>query len=263
MDLGLTGKVAMVAGASRGLGFAVAKVLAFEGAKVSMVARVPETINAAGTRIEEQTGASVLTVAADLRSGPAIEYWRDATLDRFGGVDLLFTNSGGPPPGGFSSFDDQAWQDAFELIVLSAIRMVRATVPSMRARGGGSIVVSTSSAVKEPIPNLALSNVMRGSVAALAKTLALEFAADGIRINHAIPGRIDTDRLRELDGSNAQRAGISVAEQRDRILKAIPLGRYGTADEYARAVAFLLSEAAAYISGATLQIDGGMIRTVF
>ena len=204
----------------------------------------------------------MLAVAADVRSAAAIESWRDATMGRFGGVDLLFTNSGGPPAGTFWDFDDRAWQDSFELIILGAIRMVRAVVPAMRSRGGGSIVLSTSSSVKEPIPNLTLSNVTRASVAALAKTLALEFGRDGVRVNHAIPGRIDTDRVRELDEINAKRAGISAAEQKDRVVHAIPLGRYGVTEEYARAVAFLLSDAAAYITGATLQVDGGIIRSV-
>ena len=125
--------------------------------------------------------------------------WYDRTAKEFGGVDLLFVNAGGPPAGSALSFDDDAWKNAFELLVLSAVRMVRLAVPSMKTRGGGAIVVSTSSAVKEPIPNLALSNVVRSSVAALSKTLANELAGDRIRVNHLLPGRIDTDRVRELD----------------------------------------------------------------
>ena len=183
-------------------------------------------------------------------------------MSGFGGIDLLFANSGGPPAGGFSSFDDKAWQDAFELLVMSVIRMVRVVLPSMRSRGSGSIVFSTSSSVKEPIPNLTLSNVARASVAALAKTLAREFAQDGIRVNIAIPGRIDTERIKQLDKINADRLGISLDQQQTNSIANIPLGRYGATDEYARAVCFLLSDAAAYITGANLQIDGGMIRSI-
>ena len=160
------------------------------------------------------------------------------------------------------SFDDAAWQSAFELLVLSAVRMVRLAVPSMKSRGGGAIVVSTSTSVKEPIPNLALSNVIRAGVSALSKTLAAELAADGIRVNHLLPGRIDTDRIRELDAGRAQILQISPEEQKANQAKQIPLGRYGKPDEYANEAIFLFSGAARYITGASIQGDGGMVRAV-
>jgi len=260
MDLHLKGKVAMVGGASKGLGFAVARALALEGAQVSIAARAPDAIAAAGDKIRKESGTAVLAHAADLSDGEAIAAWHEATVAEFGGVDLLFTNTGGPPAGAALTFDDNAWRSGFELLVLSAIRAVRLVVPSMQARGGGAILMGTSSSVKEPIPNLALSNVLRASVAALAKTLALELASSRIRVNNLIPGRIETDRLRQLDEISAKRAGISPDEQQKRAAATIPLGRYGQPDEFGRAAAFLLSDAAAYITGASVQVDGGLIR---
>jgi 3-oxoacyl-[acyl-carrier protein] reductase len=242
MDLGIEGKVAMVAAASQGLGFAIAEALAAEGARVSIAARKAGTIGAAAVRITERTGAQV--------------------LGRFGGVDMLVTNSGGPPAGPASGFDDAAWQNAFELLVMSAVRTVRIVLPSMEARGGGSILMLTSSSVKNPIPNLGLSNVIRPAVSALVKTLADEFAPKKIRVNQLLPGRIATERLTYLDDANAKRAGITLEEQRKLSMGAIPMGRYGTPEEFARAAVFLLSGAAGYITGATLQVDGGAMRSI-
>ena len=261
MDLGLKGKVAMVAGASRGLGYAVAHALASEGVKVSLGSREADKIKAAATRISGETYSDTLPVTLDVRSAVSITEWHAKTIEKFGGVDLLFVNAGGPPAGTALSFDDSAWTGAFELLMLSAIRMIRLAVPSMKPRGGGAIVVSTSSSVKEPIPNLALSNTIRASVAALSKTLANELAADGIRVNHLLPGRIDTDRVRELDTLRATSSGTSVASVKESHAKSIPLGRYGSADEYGAAAVFLFSHAARYITGASLQVDGGLIKS--
>ena len=262
MDLGLSGKIAMVAGASKGLGYAVARVLALEGAQVSIASRDASAIQSARAQIEQESSRRVHACVADVRSAAAIVQWRDETVQQYGGVDLLFANSGGPAAGGFLAFDDQAWQGTVDLLLLSAVRMARAVIPLMKQRGGGSIVFSTSSSVKEPIENLTLSNVVRASIPALAKTLAREFAADHIRVNNIIPGRIDTDRVRELDTINAQKKNVTPDAQRATMAAAIPLGRYGSAEEYARAAVFLLSPAASYITGATLQVDGGVIRSV-
>ncbi|MGH9373469.1 MAG: SDR family oxidoreductase [Vicinamibacterales bacterium] len=258
MDLGLTGKVAMVAGASRGLGFAVAEALAREGARVSMASRDECAIQEAARRI----GGDVLAVPVNVISVDAIQRWTTDTQRTFGGVDLLFTNSGGPPAGPAMSFGDEAWREAAELLLFSTLRMVRAAVPLMRARGGGAILMSTSSSVKEPIQNLGLSTVLRASVSALAKTLALELAQSKIRVNQIIPGRIDTDRVRQLDEINGTRQGISADQARQKAMAAIPMGRYGEAEEFGRVGAFLLSDAAAYMTGATVQVDGGLIKTV-
>ena len=229
---------------------------------MSISSRDEAAIRDAGARIERETGNKVLVMSVDVRSAVGIQQWVKTTEDTFGGIDALMTNSGGPPAGLALSFDDAAWQDAAELLLFSTLRMVRAAVPSMTRRGGGAILMSTSSSVKEPIPNLGLSTVLRASVAALAKTLALELAASGIRVNQIIPGRIDTDRVRHLDQVNATRQGVSVEESKKRSMAAIPMGRYGTTDEFGRVGAFLLSDAAAYITGATLQVDGGAIHSV-
>jgi 3-oxoacyl-[acyl-carrier protein] reductase len=262
MDLRLIDKIAMVGGASRGLGFAVARALAQDGARVSIASRDPAAIERAAADIHEGTGATVLPIAADLASATAIEAWHKATIDAFGGVDLLFTNTGGPPTGPALGFDDKTWQSGFELLVLSVVRMVRLAVPSMQARGGGAILVGTSSSVKEPIGNLALSNVLRASVAALAKTLSIELAPSRIRVNNIVPGRIETDRLRQLDEINAKHSGVPIEEYRAASATAIPLARYGTPDEFGRTAAFLLSDAASYITGASVQVDGGLIKGV-
>jgi 3-oxoacyl-[acyl-carrier protein] reductase len=262
MDLGLKGRIALVAGASKGLGFAVARALAAEGASISISSRSQESIDAAAKRIEGETGSRVLAMAVDVRDKGAIERWIAQTADTFGGIDALMTNSGGPPAGDAISFDDAAWQNAADLLLFSTIRMIRAAVPHMVKRGGGSILVSTSSSVKEPVPNLGLSTVLRASVSALSKTLAIELASKKIRVNQIIPGRIDTDRVRHLDEVNAKKAGISADQAKRKALAAIPMGRYGEPDEFGRVGAFMLSSAAAYMTGATVQVDGGQIRSV-
>ena len=260
MNLGLTDKVAMVGGASRGLGYAVARALAAEGASVSIASRNREAIGRAADEITKATGARVLPVVADLGTADAIARWHAETLKTFGAVDALFANTGGPPAGSALGFDDQAWQGAFDLLLMSVVRTVRLVVPSLRARGGGSIVIGTSSSVKEPIANLALSNVLRSAVTSLAKTLSLELAPDRIRVNTLMPGRIETDRLRYLDEINARRTHTSVDDHRARVMATVPLGRYGAPDEFGRVGAFLLSDAASYITGTNVQVDGGLLK---
>ena len=261
MDLGLKGKVAMVAGASRGLGYAVAEALAREGAHVAISSSNQSSIDDAAKRLSA-SGAQVFGTVVDVRNGDHIASWGQKTVERFGGVDLLFTNGGGPPAGAAVSFDDAAWQNAVDLLLFSAIRMVRAAVPSMKQRGGGSILMSTSASVKEPIPNLGLSTVLRASVSALSKTLAIELAADKIRVNQIIPGRIDTDRVKQLDEIAGKKQGISAADAKAKSMGTIPMARYGEPAEYGRVAAFILSDAAAYMTGSTVQVDGGLIRSV-
>jgi 3-oxoacyl-[acyl-carrier protein] reductase len=260
MDLGLKGKIAMVGGASKGLGYAVARALAGEGAQVSIASRDDGAIQRAAVTIGRETGVKTVAVAGDLSKADAIAQWHAKTIDAFGGVDMLFANTGGPPAGTALSFDDQAWQAAFELLLLSVVRSVRLVVPSMRARGGGAILIGTSSSVKEPISNLALSNVLRSGVTSLAKTLSIELAPEKIRVNTLIPGRIATDRLQQLDEINAKKSGIALEEQQKRSAATVPLGRYGQPEEFGRVGAFLLSDAASYITGAAVQADGGLIK---
>jgi 3-oxoacyl-[acyl-carrier protein] reductase len=259
MDLRLANKVMMVGGASKGLGYAVARALAAEGAIVAIASRDEAAVRRAADAIRTETRATVLPVSADLSRERDVAAWHAATVKEFGGVDGVFCNTGGPPAGGAMTFDDAAWHQAFELLLMSVVRTVRLVVPSMEARGGGAILVGTSSSVKEPIPHLALSNVLRAGVTALAKTLSLELASKKIRVNTLIPGRIATDRLRHLDEVGAKREGVSLEEHQRRAQDTVPLGRYGQPDEFGRAGAFLLSDAASYITGASVQVDGGLI----
>ncbi len=262
MDTGLKGKVAVVTASSAGLGKAVAVRFAQEGANVVMCSRSQARIDAAAADVRDQ-GADVLALEIDVTNPAEIDRLISSAVERFGGVDILVTNAGGPPAGTFDRFDDAAWQNAFELTLMSAVRLIRRTIPEMRKRGGGSIVAMTSSSIKQPIPNLLLSNVMRAGVAALAKTLSDELTGDNIRVNTLVPGRIATARIEELDRANAERQGVDVETVTKQQLGNIPMGRYGEAGEFAAGAVFLASEAASYITGATLQVDGGMIRSLW
>ena len=263
MNLGLKDKVIMVAAASKGLGYGIAQAVAREGATVSIGSRTEVDILATAASLRAETGASTLGCVLDARDPASIRSWAEATVAQFGGVDGLVVNAGGPPAGGFDDFDDAAWHAAFELTLLSSVRMIRTALPHLRARGGGSILAVTSSSVKEPIDILLLSNVMRSGVVSLLKSLSRELAPEQIRVNNLVPGRILTDRVKSLDGIGAEKAGRSVAEQQAIQEKQIPWGRYGTIEEFGRAGAFLLSDAASYITGETLIVDGGAMKTVW
>lgn len=263
MDLGLRGKVAMVAASSRGLGFGIARELCREGALVSIGSRTESEIFDAAELMLEETGGEILPNVLDASDSDSILQWLDNTINAFGGVDMLVVNAGGPPAGNFDDFEDIDWQAAFELTLMSAVRMIRAVLPSMRQLGGGSILTVTSCSVKEPIDFLLLSNVMRSGVTSLAKSLSRQLAPENIRINNLMPGRIDTDRVQFLDTMNAQKQECSVEELRAVNEQSIPLGRYGTIEEFGRLGAFLLSDAASYITGQTIAVDGGAIKTVW
>jgi len=260
MNLGLENRVAMVAAASKGLGFGVARALAADGARVSICSRSADDIRGAAARLRAETGAELLATPCDVTDAAAINNWVAATVARWGQVDALLVNAGGPPAGHFRELDEAQWEAAFRLTLLSSIRMIRAALPHMGA--GSAILTVTSSSIREPIERLALSTVMRSGVMGLVKTLADELAGDGIRVNNLIPGRIDTDRVRQLDALAAGRLGISPDEARERSLANIPLGRLGSIDDFGAAGAFLLSPAASYITGASLRVDGGQMRSV-
>ena len=263
MDLKLNGKVAMVAASSKGLGYGIAQALAQEGASISIGSRTEADIESAAEQLRKETGVSVLASVLDSSEPESIQQWANITLKEFGGVDKLLVNAGGPPTGKFEDFSDNDWQAAFELNLLSAVRMIRAALPSMRERGGGSILTVTSMSVKEPIDMLILSNVMRSGVTSLVKSLSVQLAPDNIRLNNLMPGRINTDRLRSLDGLSSEKQGVPLTQIQAANSAKIPLGRYGTIEEFGRTGAFLLSDAASYITGSSLAVDGGVLKTVW
>lgn len=260
MDLGLKGRVAIVAAASRGLGKAVAMELAREGANLTIFSRNQSAIQMAGEEVRSVTGAQVLALAADVTRGEDLERVVQATVERFGRIDILFNNAGGPPPGTFEEFGDEAWQRAFELNLMSAVRLIRLVLPHMKQGGWGRIINSTSIAVKQPVPNLILSNTVRTGLVGMAKTLSNEVARYNITVNNVAPGRIYTERIAQLVADRAARQGKTVEQVRQEEEAEIPLGRYGRPEEYAAMVAFLASERASYITGCTILVDGGLYR---
>ncbi len=262
MELGLQDRVVLVAGSSRGLGYGIAAVLAAEGAKPVLGARDAASLQQAAARLQQTTGYAAHHAPLDMRDAASIRAWVQSAREYHGRIDAVVVNAGGPPAGRFGDFDDAAWQAAFELTLLSAVRLVRETLPALRAQRGGSLLLLASSSVKEPIDHLLLSNVLRAGVAGLAKSLSRELAAEGIRVNTLVPGVIATERMTYLDEAAGRMAGLSAAQQRAQNETRVPLGRYGEPDEFARAAAFLLSDAASYITGATLVVDGGAMRSV-
>jgi 3-oxoacyl-[acyl-carrier protein] reductase len=260
LDLGLKGKVALVTASSRGLGRAIAHRLAGEGAKVAVCSRDQARVEQTAQTIAEQTGAEAFPVVADVSRAESVNKLIDEVVGRWGRIDVLVCNAGGPPSGTFEMFDDEVWQRAFETNLLSVVRLVRAALPHMSK--GGKIITIASTSVKQPIPGLILSNTMRAGVAGLMKSLAEELAPRGILVNTVCPGRIATDRVQELDESFAAKKGVSVEEVRRAVSAQIPLGRYGEPDEFARVVAFLASDANTYVTGQALMIDGGMVKAL-
>jgi 3-oxoacyl-[acyl-carrier protein] reductase len=261
MDLGISGKTAIVLGASSGLGRAMAIGLAQEGVNVAIAARSEKGLADTATAVEA-TGANALPLAWDLADLSRINDHVKAVEDRFGCVDILINNTGGPPPTTAAGQDVGLWSAQFQAMVASVIAITDRVLPGMRLRKWGRIITSTSSGVVAPIPNLAISNTLRAALVGWSKTLAREIAADGITANIIVPGRISTGRIRFLDEKAAERQGKTVEEITASVTAAIPAGRLGEPEEYAAVATFLASCQASYVTGSVIRVDGGAIPSI-
>jgi 3-oxoacyl-[acyl-carrier protein] reductase len=262
VDLGLKGKVALVAASSKGLGRAVAEELAAEGANLVMCARGKETLERTARAIRETTAAKVVTVAADVSDASDAARVVKAAFDEFGRVDILVTNSGGPPSGSFESLTPEMWDMAARLLLKSVVELTRAVLPGMKERRWGRILNVTSIAAKQPIDGLMLSNSLRAAVIGFARTLANEVAPFGVTVNNLLPGYTRTDRVQDLARANAGKTGGSSTDIVAKWEKEIPMGRLGEPREFAALAAFLASERASYITGSSIAVDGGWIRSL-
>lgn len=254
MDIGVRGLRALVTGGSKGLGLATAKLLASEGATVTINARDAARLKSAAGSI------GGYAIEGDLRDASAPAAIIAEAVRLMGGIDLLFCNAGGPPSGSFESFGEEAWASAIDLSFLSAVRLVKAALPYLRQSGAASVLFVASYSVKQPIPGLVLSNAVRAATVGLSKSLALELGAEGIRFNSILPGWTETERVGDLLGARAKANGTTVEMEMANQMKECPLGRMATPQEFANAAAFLLSPAASYITGVALTVDGGMYK---
>ncbi len=262
MDLGIKGKVAFVAAASKGLGRAVAEELAAEGASLVICARNAETLSLVAEQIAETSGVPVFHVVADVSNAEDVKNAVQAGIEKFGRIDILVTNAGGPPAGRFESLSREMWASAVNLTLNSVLELTGAVLPGMKNRGWGRILNITSIAVKQPVDNLMLSNSLRAAVTGFARTLANEVATHGITVNNILPGYTRTERIEELAQAAAEREGISLAAASAGWENEIPMKRLGEPREFAALAAFLVSERASYITGASIAVDGGWIRSL-
>ena len=262
MDLGLKGKIALLTGASRGLGLATAQTLAREGVRIAINSRNADHLEAARLVLAGE-GCEVLTLAGDVTDAVVPKQLVEAVVAEFGGLDLLFTNAGGPPPAAFEAIDDETWRQAIDSSFMSHVRLIRAALPHLRLSETPSVLTVTSMSVKQPIPNLVLSNSIRSATIGLTKTLALELGSDGIRFNSILPSWTKTSRVEQLLKDRAERKGTSLEEELAVQNSEAALGRMATPQEFANAAAFLLSPAASYITGVMLTVDGGSYKGTF
>jgi 3-oxoacyl-[acyl-carrier protein] reductase len=261
MELQLSGKTAVIAASSQGLGKAIAEGLLREGANVVVSGREEEKLKDVVAELQKIGSGKVVFRRTDITNPEDIKQLIQTAVDQFGGVDILVNNAGGPPAGSFETITDEQWQTAFELNLLSYIRLIRESLPFLKEHGGKIINIASSS-IKEPIPGLLLSNTFRTGIVGLTKTLAQELAQYGILINTVAPGRIATDRVRHLDEVNAEKMQISREEVEERVKGTIPLGRYGKPEEFAKVVVFLASDANSYMTGSSFLVDGGMVKSI-
>lgn len=263
MELGLSGRVALVCGSTRGLGRAVAKALAQEGARLAVNGRQADTTERAARELQSETGQPALAVPGDVGAAGEPERIVTHVAHELGRLDILFCNAGGPPAAPFRDHPAEAWQRALEVNLLSAVHCARAAVPLMRKRQWGRIVCLASIAAKQPVPGLILSTTARAGLLGFAKALSDEVAPDGITVNVVCPGYIATERVVELNRARAKREQRTSEEIAREVIRDIPVGRMGNPEELGAAVAFLASERAGYITGAVLQVDGGFTRSIF
>ena len=261
MDLGLTNKVVLVVASSKGLGKAVAKELAKEGANVMLTGRSAESLKKAAEEIQEEAKGKIAYFPADITKPEDIKSLVKETREKLGKIDVLVNNAGGPPSGNFLDFDDEDWEKAFQLNLFSYIRLIREVLPDLKQEGGKILNIASSS-VKAVLPNLILSNTFRNGINGLSKSLAIELAPDKILVNTIGPGRIATDRIQELDQAKAEAQNRSLEEVTEESEKSIPAGRYGEPEEFAKAAVFLVSGANTYVTGQSLLVDGGMVTAI-
>ena len=264
MELGLKDKVALVPASSKGIGLGVAKVLALEGCKVVVSSRNQDSISKARDTIAKETGnKNVHSVTADLAIKADIDLLVGEATSKFGTIDILAYNTGPPKPGTFADLNDADWEQGVKLLLMSAIWLTKRVVPGMVQSKWGRLIYITSSTLRQPVPNLVLSNTVRLSLAGLSKSLALEYGSRGITSNGIMQGHILTDRQRQVAQDISSRTGKNVEESMRQMLQDVPTGRYGSSEEVGYLVAFLSSDKASYINGTMLTIDGGLIRSVF